>query len=134
MRLEASQGVLPGLPWQLTVRLDRTASLVVGHPASAASSELVIDPRTARTIDRELKKAGSFLAIRDLGLPRYGVWDRLLVVTTPDGEHSVRVGDLTRAEPQRLGRAAAELWTALRSAIDVPDAIDHRPAGAKLVK
>jgi hypothetical protein len=31
-------------------------------------------------------------------------------------------------------RAAAELWTALRSAIDLPDAIEHRQAEAKLVK
>jgi hypothetical protein len=133
LRVEASQGLLPGRRWELTVRLDRTARLVVGHPNDAVSSELVIDPGTARTIDKALEKAGGFRTIHELGAPRYGIWDRLIVVTTPEGDHSVRLGDLNEAEDPIQAKAAAELWTALRNAIDVAETIDHRPADAKLV-
>lgn len=130
-RLEADEGVRPGLPWTLTIREDRSATLVVDPKGGADSSELRIDTSAARAMDRALDR-GELRAAHEVGTSERGAWDRRLIVMTPEGEHEVRLGALGGLAGDERARLAATLWRTARDVLGPSEAIDHRDVDAQL--
>lgn len=133
LRLEAKAGEA-GVPWQLVLNGDRSASLTIRRPDGDEAREYRIDADTAWRIDFLLDQTKYFEGVPDLGAPNSKSWDRTLTLFAGTAERAFRVGDLVGADNRSREARAAELWAALRSSFDCPECIDHRAADRKALE